>query len=250
MTTGFTDHLLVALLVLVVPWLAMVEYRHLLRALEAGERGARTRAYRQTVFVQWGFTACLIGLWLRAGRSLPALGLGLEVSRGLWIGLALTLGACGFLVFQTVLVHRHPEARAAVRAQVETLRPLLPHSVEEGRWFIAVSVTAGTCEELVYRGFLMAYFGMLGPVPAIVLSTVVFGLSHAYMGRVGAIRASLVGLVVAGLYWLTGSLWAPMLLHATADLTSGIMARTSFAPEPSLAGAPGSPLAPPPDAPH
>ncbi len=249
MVTGFTDHLLVALLVLVVPWLAMVEYRHLLRALEAGERGVRTRAYRQTVFVQWGFTACLIGLWVRAGRPLPALGLGLEMSRGLWIGLSIAVAACAFLVFQTVMVRRHPEARAAVRAQLETLRPLLPHTVGEGRWFAGVSVTAGTCEEVVYRGFLMAYFAGLGPIAAVLLSTLVFGLSHAYMGRDGALRATLVGLVVAGLYWLTGSLWASMLLHATADLTSGIMARTSFAGEPLLSDG-ESLLPPPPGAPR
>jgi membrane protease YdiL (CAAX protease family) len=246
---GIIDHLLVALLVLVVPWLAVIEYRHLVRALEAGVENARPRAYRQTVLVQWGFTACLIGLWIQAGRPLLALGLGLEMSRGLWIGLSITVAACGFLVFQTVMVQRHPEARAAVRAQVETLRPLLPHTVGEGRWFAGVSVTAGTCEEVVYRGFLMAYFGGLGPIPAILLSTLVFGLSHAYMGRAGAIRASLVGLIVAGLYWLTGSLWAPMLLHATADLTSGIMARTSFAGEPLLSDG-ESLLPPPPGAPR
>lgn len=249
MAPGFTDHLIVALLVLVVPWLVWVDYRKLVRAVESGQPGARTTAYRQTVVVQWGFTAAVVGFWLWSGRSLPALGLGFEPSRGQWVGLALSLLACAFLVFQTVTVSQHPEARNAVRAQLGSLRPLLPHSAGEARWFTAVSVTAGTCEEVVYRGFLMAYFGGLGLIPAILLSTLVFGLSHLYMGRDGALRATLVGLVVAGLYWLTGSLWASMLLHATADLTSGIMARRSFAGEPPLSDG-ESLLPPPPGAPR
>jgi membrane protease YdiL (CAAX protease family) len=235
------DHALVAALVLVVPWLAHVEYRRLKRELAAGHPGARIRAYRQTVFTQWGFTAVLIAYWLGAGRSLPSLGLGLAPSVGHWVGLGLALAACAFLVLQVSAVRRYPEARAAVRAQIGALRPLLPHTETESRWFTAVSLTAGTCEEVVYRGFLMAYFAGLGAGPAIVLSTLVFGLSHAYMGRAGAFRAGLVGLFVAGLYWLTGSLWASMLLHGTADVTSGIMARASFAPASGELAGPADP---------
>lgn len=223
------DHLFAGFLVLVAPWWAVADYRGLLRALGAGQEDARTRAYRRTILVQWCVAVFVVGFWLRSGRPLSTLGLGVEASRGTWIGLALTLAACGFLVAQVVMVRQQPEARAAVRAQLERLRPLLPHTAGEGRWFHLLSVTAGICEEVAYRGFLMAYFGGLGVAAAILLSTLAFGLSHTYMGRTGALRAGLVGLVVAGLYWLTGSLWASMLLHASADVTSGLMARTSLA---------------------
>ena len=237
MTPTLVDHLLAGLLVLVVPWLAVFDYRCLRRALDAGQEDARTRAYRRTTLIQWCVAAFAVGFWLWSGRPLSTLGLGLEVSRGTWIGLALTLAACGFLVAQVVMVRQQPEARAAVRAQLEPLRPLLPHTPGEGRWFHRLSVTAGICEEVAYRGFLMAYFGGLGVVAAILLSTLAFGLSHTYMGRTAALRAGLVGFVVAGLYWLTGSLWASMLLHATADVTSGLMARASLASGPSPAAA-------------
>jgi membrane protease YdiL (CAAX protease family) len=223
------DHLIVGLLVFVLPWIILVDYDRLVRALGAGRTRARMRAYRQTILVQWGFAALLVAFWLWSGRGAAAIGLGLETGLGAGIGLVLTLAACAFLVAQVVTVRRHPEARAAVRAQVESLRPVLPHTEEEGRWFTGVSLTAGVCEEIVYRGYLMAYFAALGAPAAIVLSTLIFGLSHAYLGKAGAIRAGLIGLVVAGLYWLTGSLWAPMLLHAVADATSGIMARVSLA---------------------
>jgi len=246
MLPNLIDHLIAAVLVFVVPWLVIVDYRKLVRAVEAGRPGARRAAYRETIVVQWSFAAFVVGFWVWSGRALTSLGLGLDASRGLWMGLGLTLALCAFLVFQTVMVNRHAEARAAVRAQIGSLRPLLPHTAGEGHWFTAVSLTAGTCEEVIYRGFLMAYLGPLGVVAAIVLSTLIFSLSHAYMGRMGAIRAGLVGLVVAGLYWLTGSLWASMLLHATADVTSGIMARRSFGDLSGGDGACGPPRPPSP----
>jgi membrane protease YdiL (CAAX protease family) len=233
MTLNAVDHLIVAILVLVVPCVVVLDYRKLIRALQAGDHDARLRAYRQSIGVQWGFTALLVGFWLWTGRTLPALGLGLVATPGLWVGLALTLAACAFLIYQVALVRRHPEAREAVRAQIGSLRPLLPHTRREERGFTALSVTAGVCEEVVYRGFLMAYFDGFGVVSAILLSTLAFGLAHAYMGKVAAIRAGFIGLVVAGLYWLTGSLWASMLLHVTADTTSGIMARVSYRGEPN-----------------
>jgi membrane protease YdiL (CAAX protease family) len=231
MTPSVVDHLIVAFLILVVPWLVVLDYRKLIRALRAAEKDARMRSYRETIVVQWVFAGLLVGFWLGVGRTLPALGLGFVVRVGTWIGLAVTLAACAFLIYQVVLVRRHPEAREAVRAQIGSLRPLLPHTEREQRGFTVVSVTAGVCEEVVYRGFLMAYFAGLGTVAAVGLSTLTFGLAHTYMGKVAAVRAALIGLVVAGLYWLTGSLWASMLLHATADVTSGMMGRISFAGE-------------------
>jgi membrane protease YdiL (CAAX protease family) len=203
----------------------------MIRSLEAGQTDARVRAYRQSVLVQWSFTTLLVGFWLGSRRTLPALGLGLADGRGFWIGLAVTLGACTFLVSQVVAVGRHPEARGAVLEQIGTLRPLLPHTAREARWFTALSVTAGVCEEIAYRGFLMSYLGGFGTVPAILLSTLAFGLAHAYLGTAVAVRAGLIGLLVAVLYRVTGSLWAPMLLHAVADITSGMMAHLSLGSE-------------------
>jgi len=87
-----------------------------------------------------------------------------------------------------------------------------------------MSVTAGICEEFYYRGFLFAYLaGLLTGVPAgavIVLAGLVFGLGHLYQGAAGVIKTGTVGALLGLLYWMTGSLWAPMLLHTVVDLSS------------------------------
>ncbi len=70
-----------------------------------------------------------------------------------------------FAVFFTLIItafdtiHFVPKFKAAAFVEY-----LLPHSRDELRWFTALSVTAGVCEELLYRGFLFwvlkAYVGV------------------------------------------------------------------------------------------
>jgi len=235
MTTAPLDHLIVAFLALAAPWLAVVEYRRLVRSVEERGPGVRSRHYGRVIVQEWLACAIVVAGWLGAGRSLPALGLGYEPGGVAWLGMGLTLAASGLLVAQTFVIRHRPEEQAAVREQLRPVRPLLPHTRDEARRFYALSLTAGICEEVVYRGFLMAYFAGLGALPAVVLSSLVFAAGHVYLGPAGATRAGAVGLVTAGLYWLTGSLWAPMLLHAVLDVTSGAMARAAFRSEPEPA---------------
>ena len=59
---------------------------------------------------------------------------------------------------------------------------------------------------------------------AVVLAIVAFGLAHAYQGIRGIVLTGVTGAVAMGLYLLTGSLVAPIVVHATVDLANGLMA--------------------------
>ena len=99
------------------------------------------------------------------------------------------------------------------------------------RAFDAVSVTAGVCEEVIFRGFLIAYLMAALGAPfwvAGLLSSVIFGFAHAYQGPAGIPRTAAVGGMLAILYGLTGSLWAPIVAHAVIDITSGRIAFAAF----------------------
>ena len=129
-----------------------------------------------------------------------------------------------------------------MRAEFRSLRAMLPDNDRETRWFNGLSVTAGICEEIIYRGFLIAYFtAFTGLIPALLLSSFVFGLAHAYQGWRGIVKVSVVGLAMGGVYLLTGSLWAPIVLHAVLDVTSGIIGRRVMEGAPPMLG-PASPL--------
>jgi membrane protease YdiL (CAAX protease family) len=88
--------------------------------------------------------------------------------------------------------------------------------------FTVVGLTAGICEEWLYRGFFLAVVAAVaGDLPSWVLVLVAagaFGLAHAYQGRAGILLTGVLGGVMAALYLGTGSLLLPVLLHAAIDL--------------------------------
>jgi membrane protease YdiL (CAAX protease family) len=103
---------------------------------------------------------------------------------------------------------------------------------------MALSITAGFCEELIYRGFVVwALAPALGLYGAAATSVIIFGISHMYQGRAGTIRATLTGAVLAALALATHSVIPGMVLHAIVDLASGYTAYTLLA-ETALAGSP------------
>jgi membrane protease YdiL (CAAX protease family) len=100
--------------------------------------------------------------------------------------------------------------------------PLLPHSEAERRFFSVISVTAGICEEIFYRGFLAWYISAwTGPVAAAVLASLLFGAGHVYLGLAQVPKTAFIGLLFAVVVALTGSLFPAMLLHAAVDWNSG-----------------------------
>jgi membrane protease YdiL (CAAX protease family) len=86
-----------------------------------------------------------------------------------------------------------------------------------GSAFVAV-VAAPIGEEILYRGILFG--GMrrkLGVVGAAVVVNLIFAASH-YYSFLGFCSVMLDGLLFTYLYWRTGSLWAPILMHAGFNL--------------------------------
>jgi membrane protease YdiL (CAAX protease family) len=112
--------------------------------------------------------------------------------------------------------------RLGVRESALLLR-LLPVSRAEKQTFAGLSVTAGFCEELVFRGFLLHVLaGSLGTLGAIAAASAVFGLAHAYQEVTGAARAGILGALLAVPVVLSGSLWPSMIAHTAIDIASGI----------------------------
>ena len=137
------------------------------------------------------------------------------------------LAALVFTTWQRISLTRSREdkVRQEVMAQLEHLRPLLPHTRTEMIRFVLLSTTAGICEEILFRGFLLWYLSCLVPVVAAWLAgALLFGMAHAYQGSGGVLRTGLVGAGLVALYLLSGSLWLPMLLHAFVDVNSGLLA--------------------------
>lgn len=80
-----------------------------------------------------------------------------------------------------------------------------------------VSLLAGVGEELLFRGVIQGGLsGLLGPWPALILASVLFGAMHA-LTRAYFIIATLMGFYLGLIYLWTGNLLIPILIHFLYD---------------------------------
>jgi membrane protease YdiL (CAAX protease family) len=229
------DHLFALVLVIVLPVYAGRVAPQLVHKLDTGLAGALLHEYRITIAIQWALTLALVASWPWQERALADLGLQWPPTTvGRWVTLVAAGATTIFFVRQARVVARSASARAQVRQQLArqaTVQALIPRSPEEIRAFRAAAVTAGICEEVLYRGFGWWYASAaLGSgVLAFVAASVAFGLAHAYQGPRGIVMTGLVGAAALGVYVATGSLVAPIVMHAVIDLTNGAMASHALA---------------------
>jgi len=216
------DHVLFALLLAIplVEWKwSWPRYR---AKLASGKPNARLHYYRNLIAGEWIPTIGLLAYWAASGRSFLDLRLTGDTPMRLGLGLGYVLLLIAALVGQRRALLARPDRRARVRKALEHGEPLLPHTERERRMFWIVSATAGFCEEVFYRGFLTWYLSVwMGPVAAVLLASLIFGVGHVYLGIAQVPKTGFIGLIFAIVVSLTGSLWPAMLLHAAVDWNSG-----------------------------
>ncbi len=221
-THSIYDHLLFAVLLVAT----LVEWRwvwpRFLKRLASGASNVRVRFYRAAVLGQWLIALSFIAFWAWRGRPWRWILLGAPAWLRLGIGLLVSVLLAGFLYWQRVQALKQEEVIAKVRPQIESVARLLPHTPRERKVFWMVSATAGVCEEILYRGFLIWYLAVwTGLIAAVILSSLLFGLGHIYLGRAHIPKTALAGLFLACLALASGSLWPAILLHAAVDWNSG-----------------------------
>jgi hypothetical protein len=211
---------LAAAMVLVQPWAGRRRYRRLLDRVTT-EPDARLRHYLRGIGGEWVASAIIVLVGVAAGRSAASIGLAAGTHPGANTAL---IAEVAVVLAISAVVFRFGGAgvRAALRRQARGFAALLPHDRRE-RWaFAGLAVTAGICEEFVFRGFGVAYLRWLWPAaprPAmIVIVGAAFGLAHLYQGGRGIVLTGLVGGYLTWLVLATGSLVPAMIIHALLDL--------------------------------
>jgi membrane protease YdiL (CAAX protease family) len=89
--------------------------------------------------------------------------------------------------------------------------------------WILLSITAGVCEEIVFRGYLQRQLiGLTGSVGlGIVLQALTFGIGHAYEGANSVVSIAFHGLVLGLIAYRRGNIRAGIIVHAGWDILAG-----------------------------
>jgi len=208
-------------LAVVVPWRGWARLKRLL-ALPSITSRDRISLYLTSIVAQW--TVAVLITWRAFARGFDFSQLGLKFSP---LPDLLTVGVLGAgLIGLAHWFNLRRVARSSNPAvdRVKTVATrIFPHTNREAAIFSALAITAGICEEFLYRGFV---FGALwrASVPTwavLVISSVMFGLAHAYQGRGGIIGTLLLGAVFGSVRILYDSLVPVIFWHAAVDIVAG-----------------------------
>jgi len=207
-----------------IPWRGHVRLKRLL-ARPLADTKEKLALYATTIAFQWVLSGVVA--WRAVARGLTLEELGLRSSSRIPLFLWGIAGAMLMGGLQWLNLRRIGRMEGAAPDLLRKLaRHLLPVNLVEYPPYAALAITAGVCEEFLYRGFVLgAFLRMTLPVWAVVvLTSLLFGLAHAYQGRAGIVSTGLFGVVLAIVRLLLGSLVPAMMWHAGLDLAAGIAA--------------------------
>ena len=211
------------LLVLFMVFMAIGDQFFILRLKLTHAPKARLHAY--WLILSWLWLATIAAAWITGRQALWYASLNPGEAR--WLPGSVVAGliaviALTALLLPVVLVMRKPSAAPKLARALDKLRFFLPATPRERLWWALLSITAGICEETLFRSFLLQYLRAdpwrLGLTGAIALACLLFALGHLYQGIAAAIGTGLLAVLFFVLFLGSGSLLIPMLLHALADL--------------------------------
>ena len=142
----------------------------------------------------------------------------IEVLRDIGIGIAFLIVAGIILQLIGLALKASPNA---------ALKNLLPQGRTEMIVWVLLSITAGFCEEVMFRGYLQRQFATLthSAVAGIVLQGVAFGAGHGYQGWKLMVLIAVYGSMFGLLAQWRRSTRPGMITHGLQDTLGGLFGR-------------------------
>jgi membrane protease YdiL (CAAX protease family) len=186
-------------------------------------RRERLLLYASTIGFQW--LAVTIVAWRAWARGLTLDELGLVVHGRGRILIAALVGAATLGGLQWFNLRRMGRSSGKAGEFMRLLAErILPQSRLELLPYLALAMTAGLCEEFLYRGFAMAALTRAGLSlwSVLLFSSVLFALAHLYQGRGGLVSTLVIGAVFGTARIAYDGLIPVVLWHFAVDAVAGI----------------------------
>jgi membrane protease YdiL (CAAX protease family) len=219
------DWIFIAALTLLIPTSAARSYQQILPRLRANEPGIREAVYLSSMLSQWIFVAIISLWWWYQDRDFQTLMLGLPQMGFIQLAWLALIIAYGLLVVRyTLYIIADPERHKNWYQRLHNSPGIdvTPARQSQLRSWWLVSLTAGFCEEFIYRAFVLWLLGLyLSPLLALLVMALLFGIGHRYQGREGIWMTAALGLFMGIIYLHTDTLWIAALAHAVIDASHG-----------------------------
>ncbi len=200
------------------------------------ERHGRLPLYISTIVFEWLMVGFIwLGIHRRGIRLRDLVGgrwksgedvlLDIGIALGFWIASIVVLSAVRYAV--GLLSFNEAQNMQQAREISKTLGFLIPQGMREMIVFTALAITAGFCEELIFRGYLQKQFhaATRNAWIAIAGQGILFGAGHGYQGVRYMIVIGVYGILFGILAYWRRSLRPGMITHAWQDFSSGLLLR-------------------------
>jgi membrane protease YdiL (CAAX protease family) len=178
--------------------------------------------YFPTMVMEWSVFAFIAWSVRKHGVTLreligPRWSSPMQFFTDLGIGIAFQLGSLFVVTCLTLLIHANQDP-----SRVMFMMPRGP--LELAVW-VLLSLTAGICEETIFRGYFQRQFVSWtgNTVAGILISAVLFGAIHLYQGGKQTIVIGALGAMFGGLAAYRRSLKPGMIAHFLQDGVTGVV---------------------------
>lgn len=186
---------------------------HRLPAPDATSSNTKLAFYSTTLVVEWILAGYVAWRLRRLGVSIKALVDVPSTARKWLIDIGVTVG---FFVVWTIVGQG---LEFLLKPGIQRYIALLPSNPMERAFWILIALSAGFCEELVFRGYLQKTLEFTTNAgTAIIMQGVIFGLVHFYQGIKLVTIIIVLGTMLGFLAHWRKKLWPGMMFHALQDI--------------------------------
>jgi len=219
-----SDALYVALIAIGLGIDSLVLWPRFLRRSEVEPARARVWLWSSSIVFLWTLAGGGLALWMVERRSWTELRLVAPHGWRILGTIGLLLAVAIFYARTVAKITRARRARKRIQFPKDAARRA-PHTRAELAWWMALAVSAGICEEFIFRGYLIWVLQpAFGVWIAAAASLIVFAAAHAYQGAKGVVAVGVVGGLFTLIVLVFGSLVPAIAVHVLGDAGEGLVA--------------------------
>ena len=222
---------IVFLVVLLIPFIVMIVMNALEKKTEDVVVTEKTQCknYVLGITLLWGVTLLIFIMCYIGKISLEDIGFRpIKFNYNIWFTIiTLVVSGIALIYFIYQLIASLGSSRFIEKQMADSNQGtigVLPRTKKEKCLFSLLALSAGICEEVIFRGFLiflvLAIFPNAPIYLVILISTLIFGIAHAYQGLQGVISTGLLAIMFMCLFLVTDCLIFAILLHFIIDFSA------------------------------